>query len=71
MVAFWSPPGVLGYTRGMSRRPDAGEPREVFLRVRLAPFEAKSLDRIRGRKTRSDYVRGLLAEDAQRKGLGA
>lgn len=55
----------------MSRRPDAGEPRAIFLRVRLAPFEAQSLDKVRGRKTRSDYVRALLAEDAVRKGLSA
>lgn len=53
----------------MARPPDAGESRDNYLRVRLAPFEAAWLDAARDTVSRSEYVRELITLDAQQKGL--
>ena len=50
----------------MPRRPDGREPRTVTLHVRLTPAGAEALDKARGKKTRSTYVRSLIAAAVQR-----
>lgn len=51
------------------RPPDAGQTRTVYLRVRLAEYEARHLDDARGAHSRSEYVRDLIASDAREKGI--
>jgi hypothetical protein len=64
--------GYRGTLRRMAGRiPEVGESRDEYLRVRLAAFEAKTLDLAREGDSRSNYVRRLIAEDAARTGLSS
>ena len=51
------------------RNPDVGESRDVYLRVRLATFEAEWLDTLRDGDSRSTYVRELIRAEAEAGGL--
>lgn len=52
----------------MSRPPDGKEPRTQTLHTRITPTGLQVLDRLRGTRTRSQYIRDLIAADAHRKG---
>lgn len=49
----------------MVGRPRDGMARDTVLNVRLSPAEVVSLDRLRGRVTRSAYVRSLLHREVR------
>lgn len=49
----------------MPRPPDGSEPRTLTMTVRLTPTGLRHLDAARGFKTRSEYVRALIARDVQ------
>lgn len=51
----------------MPRHPDGAEPRALTLHVRITPKGLATLDQLRGDKSRSAYVRSLLAADARRR----
>jgi hypothetical protein len=51
------------------RPPETGENRDNYLRVRLAPFEIETLDKVRDGRTRSDYIRSLIRADALNHGF--
>lgn len=48
--------------------PVAGENRDKYLRVRLTTFELEKLDADRGDRTRSDFVRDLVAGQGRARG---
>lgn len=61
---------MRGTLRRMAgRNPEVGESRDEYLRVRLAPFEARTLDLARDGQSRSDYIRKLIEQDARAKGV--
>ena len=51
----------------MPRTPEGAEARALTLHVRITPAGMAVLDRLRGPKSRSAYVRALMAADARRK----
>lgn len=51
----------------MSRPPAGREPRTVIVPIRLTPTGAVYLDKARGNKTRSEYLRALIAADVDRR----
>ncbi len=51
----------------MARSPDGSEPRTHTVHVRITPAGMRALDRLRGRQTRSAYIRSLLAAEARRR----
>lgn len=56
---------------GVKGRPAAaGVPRDVHVPVRLTKAEAARLDARRGGRSRSEYVRGLIAKDIREAGDG-
>ncbi len=57
------------HDQGMARPPDGAEPRTQTVPVRFTRSGARLLDIARGRKSRSAYIRGLVAEDVARRGI--
>jgi hypothetical protein len=53
----------------MTRPPDGREPRTVIVTVRLTKTGARYLDAARGSRTRSEYLRDLIAADCARRGV--
>ncbi len=51
----------------MGRPPDGAQPRTEIVHVRFTPDGVKHLDAARGRKSRSTYLRRLVAEDVTRR----
>jgi hypothetical protein len=51
----------------MAGRPQGATARTTILNVRLTPQGMAALDGLRGGVSRSAYIRGLLAAEAQRK----
>lgn len=49
----------------MGRRPDGRIARTVTVTFRTSLEGAKMIDRLRGKQSRSAYLRGLLAREAQ------
>lgn len=53
----------------MGRPPDGAEPRTETVTTRFTKTGARLLNIARGRKSRSAYIRGLVAEDIARRGI--
>ncbi|WP_169165124.1 hypothetical protein [Cellulomonas taurus] len=53
----------------MGRPPDGTEPRTETVTTRFTPTGHLLMNIARGRKSRSAYIRGLVAEDVARRGI--
>lgn len=51
----------------MGRPPDGAEPRTETVPTRFTKTGSRLMDIARGRKSRSAYIRGLVAEDVARR----
>jgi hypothetical protein len=47
----------------MAGKPQGTEARTVSVQVRITPTGAEELDKLRGSKDRSEYIRDLIAAD--------
>lgn len=53
----------------MAGRPRGSQPRDAMLRVRVTKSGLDALDKARGGLSRSDYIRGLITKDIERKSI--
>jgi hypothetical protein len=53
----------------MARRPDGPKPRNHFVRTRVDEDEKRLIDTMRGSLSESQWVRRLIADEAERRGV--